>query len=105
MPTGVGTNRVVAVMSADRAGTAWEPRGIQNLSVAIEDTLETVHTAYGRKTAKELDRILRSLPEAVEAGPFSYRQLGTHLGDPDPDSLHESMETSRGLRWRFERFR
>ncbi|MCV9964594.1 Panacea domain-containing protein [Pararhizobium sp. BT-229] len=105
MPMGVGTNRVVAVMSANRCGSVWELREIEHLSVAIEDTLKTVHTAYGHKTAEELDGILRGLPEAIEAGPFPYRQLGTHLGDPDPDSLHESMETSRDLTWCFDDLR
>ncbi|MCZ7860730.1 hypothetical protein O9X98_04870 [Agrobacterium salinitolerans] len=102
-PYGVGTNRVVAVLLANEASLTIDE--LNHISKAIETTLEDIVETYGGMPDGALDAALRSLPEADEPGPFSYRRLGIHLGDKDPDAFDDIMETSRALRWCFERLR
>lgn len=102
-PFGVGTNRIVAVALARGAASANDDP--DHISEAIEATLQDILATYGAMPEHELDATLRSLPEASEVGPFSYRRLGIQLGVPDPAAFEDTMETSRGLRWCFERLR
>lgn len=101
-PHGIGTNRAVSLLVAAPTGIANNEAEFDHLSVADEETLRGTHSRYGHLAPEELDAILGALPEAVEVGPISFRQLAIHLGDSNPDGFADSMETSRGLRWCFE---
>ena len=100
-PLGIGTDRIVAATLATEAPR--ENAEPVHLSEAIEKTLQDIVAGFGKLPDSELDAALRSLPEATEVGPFSYRRLGVHLEVADTVAFEDAMETSRGLRWCLER--
>jgi hypothetical protein len=100
-PYGIGTSRIISAWLAKKPKT--EGLEFDHLSVAIEITLQGILCSHGTLSDGELDAVLRSLPEAMERGPISYGRLASHFGLDDPAAIEDAMETSRRLRWCFDR--